>query len=489
MKRISARLLPAIVLSCSLSSSCSDLIDDLDIDASAGTDTDADSDTGTGGDADTDSDADTDADADTDTDTDADLDTDTDSDADSGSAADAGSECAPNSMCCDELGSWEPGTTVCRPAVGVCDIPERCDGAGHCPADAFAGSDTVCREGSDAGCDVAERCSGGFADCPPDAPSCGFGFFVMSDGQLTSSGSAALTSALSQMEGIDSAPIATFFVGDLTADATATAWSAFVTAFDGSMFNLSDSDATFSGPPRFFGAVGNHDNGSVGGDTTNWYTNWSANLTGQAALGSSSQADGIYYSVTYGDTLFVVLDTELASSVSAQSTALYNALSTSSTEFKFVFFHEPVYPCGGGKTPFAAGLPWIDLAEQYDVDAVFVGHTHVYSRSCRMIGARCTGDGSGTIQVEVGSVSGDTRSVDHLTDTAVTGTDDSSASRTDTYNCTADAAEDTDTSIMNKTQGGGNTFCHVAINGLVATVSCYVAGNTAAIDIWSIDHR
>ena len=39
----------------------------------------------------------------------------------------------------------EPTTTVCRAANGVCDVPEYCDGAGLCPADAVASATTECR--------------------------------------------------------------------------------------------------------------------------------------------------------------------------------------------------------------------------------------------------------------------------------------------------------------------------------------------------------
>ena len=54
----------------------------------------------------------------------------------------------------------EPVGTTCRPAAGVCDRAESCNGISiQCPADAKHGSDTVCRPAVDA-CDGAETCDG-----------------------------------------------------------------------------------------------------------------------------------------------------------------------------------------------------------------------------------------------------------------------------------------------------------------------------------------
>jgi hypothetical protein len=62
-----------------------------------------------------------------------------------------------------------PSSTVCRPSAGPCDREERCDGLSlTCPADAYFGSDTVCRPPATASCDVAETCSGTTATCPAD---------------------------------------------------------------------------------------------------------------------------------------------------------------------------------------------------------------------------------------------------------------------------------------------------------------------------------
>jgi len=57
---------------------------------------------------------------------------------------------------------------VCRPAAGPCDVEESCSGVGPaCPTNAFAGPSTTCREAATA-CDVPELCTGSSVDCPAD---------------------------------------------------------------------------------------------------------------------------------------------------------------------------------------------------------------------------------------------------------------------------------------------------------------------------------
>ena len=64
------------------------------------------------------------------------------------------------------MDAFEPITTVCRSAAGVCDAPDSCDGAtASCPADLKLTSE--CRFAVDS-CDAAESCDGITNDCPVD---------------------------------------------------------------------------------------------------------------------------------------------------------------------------------------------------------------------------------------------------------------------------------------------------------------------------------
>src|SRR5205814_10564921 len=59
--------------------------------------------------------------------------------------------------------------TVCRAAVGGCDIAETCTGTSTaCPADAIRTAGTVCRAAAGE-CDLAETCDGVTTACPTDA--------------------------------------------------------------------------------------------------------------------------------------------------------------------------------------------------------------------------------------------------------------------------------------------------------------------------------
>lgn len=80
--------------------------------------------------------------------------------------------CAINGTCFNSVcigGGAAPAGTVCRAAVGVCDVAETCNGTTkQCPTAGIAASGSVnCRPTAGA-CDVAELCDGGSTICPPD---------------------------------------------------------------------------------------------------------------------------------------------------------------------------------------------------------------------------------------------------------------------------------------------------------------------------------
>jgi len=69
---------------------------------------------------------------------------------------------------CAPGGIIQPAGTPCRPAFGLCDIAETCDGVtADCPADKLAAAGKECRAVA-GDCDVAETCTGTSPDCPAD---------------------------------------------------------------------------------------------------------------------------------------------------------------------------------------------------------------------------------------------------------------------------------------------------------------------------------
>ncbi len=64
----------------------------------------------------------------------------------------------------------EPTTTECRPDAGECDVAENCDGAGACPADAFEPATTPCGDATDNTCTDPDTCNGNGTCLRHDAP-------------------------------------------------------------------------------------------------------------------------------------------------------------------------------------------------------------------------------------------------------------------------------------------------------------------------------
>jgi hypothetical protein len=200
------------------------------------------------------------------------------------------------------------------------------------------------------------------------------------------------------------------------------------------------------------------------------------------ALGHNG-TDGIYYSVTYANTLFIMLDSQHPSA--DQTSWLKMTLASDAAqkaEVKIAFFHEPVYPCSTDHPPFADGLAWLDLFEKNRVHLVFVSHMHYYDRTCPLVGATCKTDGTGVVYQQLGPLGANNfRTVDRTTVT-VTGTDASGAARSDTYACSGTK------NIFMKQMTNLNTFCHVHVKGCQIAGDCYkVGGGNTPIDSWTVD--
>ena len=312
------------------------------------------------------------------------------------------------------------------------------------------------------------------------APS-GYGFFVMSDVHATSSSAASIARAVRQMRNIDPHAIAGIAAGDLTMYGTDTELGIHKDAIQ-AFFDPTAEE--FGGAPRYLSAVGNHDcKYNTEGD---WYTAWNAHLPGQRhEIGINNANEGIFFEAHYESSLFVMLDAQHTDRMANQDRLLAMALSNSRAQFKFVFWHDPVYPCWADSAhpPFGTGLAWVDIAERMGVDVVFNGHSHVYSRSCPKYQGSCKDDG--VVYVETGSLGSTSLRTFDRTSFSVSGTVNGKT-RSETYECverSTDPAGHLDAKL-----DGKNTFCHVGVNGCVATVDCYAVGNSAPIDSWTIDH-
>ena len=152
------------------------------------------------------------------------------------------------------------------------------------------------------------------------------------------------------------------------------------------------------------------------------YQTWTEQLPA-SSIGRSSE-DGAYCEFGEAVAEYIVLDSEHPSG--DQTRWLESTLSRSEAEFKFLFWHRPVYPCSRYDT-------------QYGVDAVFRGHTHVCTRTCPKREGSCVSGDSGVVYVEVGSLGATEERLSeiHVNGTrTVSGNDAAGNPRTDEYDCT-----------------------------------------------------
>ncbi len=202
---------------------------------------------------------------------------------------------------------------------------------------------------------------------------------------------------------------------------------------------------------RYIGVIGNHDD-----NNGEWFNTWNTFLPGQQQLGRND-AGGIYFTLTYENALFIVLDSNNPSE--EQTEWLQGVLESPEAEeafWIFPFFHYPVYPCNS-KTPWGEGLEWVDLFEQHDIDIAFVAHSHTYERTCPMVGGRC--EEGGVIYLNSSAAGAPVRSISP--DRVETVSHDG---RTDEFDC----AE-----ILAEGRGYWDHFCHINIEDCRLTLSCY----------------
>jgi len=109
------------------------------------------------------------------------------------------------------------------------------------------------------------------------------------------------------------------------------------------------------------------------------------------------------YHFTYGNALFVVLDSNLP--VETQSDWLEEVLSASDTTWKFAMYHHPAYSSRGVRDNEGVREQWGAVFDEHGVDIAFQGHDHAYLRTYPMRdGERVESPNDGTIYVV--SVSG-----------------------------------------------------------------------------------
>lgn len=337
-----------------------------------------------------------------------------------------------------------------------------------------AGTPTVI---PDAGSQTSPPDAGGQSN--PGGDGKGWSFFTFGDPK---SGPEKFAVVVRSMYARDPNAVIAINGGDLTPTASASEWVAHHKALATGAPDPSVSadpmgiirqsrfrtNANSFGPYiRYFGVIGNHDT-----ENSSWLKNWNDYLPGQRNLPGSNSSSGVYYSFTHDNALFVVLDSQHYSA--AQTAWLRDVLSTSTAQWKFVWFHHPVYPCNE-KSPFSNGIEWVKLFEQYKVDIVYVAHSHTYERTCPMIGGKCAP--GGVVYLNTSSAGASARAVSPTK----TGTA-SAGGRTDSFKCSE---------ILAKYVSSKLHFCHQQVDGCRLTINChydnYATTQSAPFDTHTID--
>lgn len=159
----------------------------------------------------------------------------------------------------------------------------------------------------------------------------------------------------------------------------------------------------------FYSVLGNHDVQTANGQP----------YLDIFSLPTGSSGTERYYSFDYANAHFAALDTNSDFSTgSAQKIWLESDLSSTTKDWKIVFFHHPPYTIG----PHASDAivttlqnQLVPLFEQYNVDMVLGGHDHIYTRSNPINGVTYIVSGAGG--AELYSAAPDTFTASYLNTT------------------------------------------------------------------------
>jgi predicted phosphodiesterase len=103
------------------------------------------------------------------------------------------------------------------------------------------------------------------------------------------------------------------------------------------------------------------------------------------------------FSYTYGDALFVILDSNRE--LHDQTAWLEEQLANSDATWKFVMYHHPAYVSKDNRENEFVRDVWGPVFDRYEVDIAFQGHDHAYLRTKPMRGGKIVGMGEGVIYI------------------------------------------------------------------------------------------
>jgi hypothetical protein len=183
----------------------------------------------------------------------------------------------------------------------------------------------------------------------------------------------------------------TLFMGDIVNDGNvASDWQDWF-----------DYGEVFVGRELIYHCVGNHDddNSASGFD----------NFLGLYTLPGNE----LYYSFTYGNAVFICLNSEEASDADQYNWLLTTLETHKDKTWKIVFFHKPFYTAPSHTGEMDAYFnTWWKAFDDYGVDLIFNGHTHNYQRTVPInrnvstssgVASYGSGEGMGRCQIVAGN--------------------------------------------------------------------------------------
>lgn len=135
--------------------------------------------------------------------------------------------------------------------------------------------------------------------------------------------------------------------------------------------------------------IGNHDSGSAQYDMhynnpnafdTSGYKNTEKYTEGKTAAGTD-------YYYTYGNTLFIVLDTNNYNCATHENVMRKAIKENPNAKWKVVMFHQDIYGSGydhSDSDGMVLRTQLTPLMDKYDIDVVLQGHDHTYSRTYQL---------------------------------------------------------------------------------------------------------
>ncbi len=129
-------------------------------------------------------------------------------------------------------------------------------------------------------------------------------------------------------------------------------------------------------------AIGNHDSSN-----SNYSDHYNNPNSGVATEGMTKAGTDYYY--TYGNTLFIILDTNNYNCATHEAVIKEAVEKNPDAQWRVVMFHQDIYGSGldhSDSDGIVLRTQLTPLMDEYDIDVVLQGHDHTYSRTYQLSG-------------------------------------------------------------------------------------------------------